>query len=193
MLVLTPGVGTASLATTVVSNGRKAGYLTALGMVAGATVYALAAALGISALLRSFPAVVQWIGLLGGLFVVYLGIRAIVSAIRKTPVTSSLGTAAAHQAFVRTGFFISLGNAPLPLFYLVVVPQYVPKTMTPLLGALLLSLIHITLAATWMTTLVTMLGQLVDVLRRPRVLLSMRLVTGIALVALGVKAISSAA
>ena len=47
VLVLTPGVGTTFLMSTVVDHGRKAGYLTAIGMVVGAAIHATIAAVGI--------------------------------------------------------------------------------------------------------------------------------------------------
>jgi threonine/homoserine/homoserine lactone efflux protein len=192
VLVLTPGVGTTSLVATVVAHGRRAGYLTALGMVTGAAIYALAAALGTSALLRTFPRALDWIAIGGGLFIVWLGLRGIITAVRPEA-SSAMGEAVPRRhAFITTGVIIALGNAPLPLFYLVVVPQYVPRTMHPLGGALLLSSIHLLMAGTWMTTLVTLLGQVVDVLRRPRVLLTMQLLTGTALIFLGARSISNA-
>ena len=127
-------------------------------------------------------------------FIVALGLRGVVAAVRShgaMPVAPG-AIPVRRRRYVTTGLAIALGNAPLPLFYLVVVPQYVPTGVAPLPGALLLSVIHLTLAATWMATLVTLLGQLVDVLRRPRVLLTMQLLTGAALIFLGAKSIGGA-
>jgi threonine/homoserine/homoserine lactone efflux protein len=191
VLVVTPGVGTASLIATVVAHGRRAGYLTAAGMVAGAAIYAVGAAVGTTALLRAFPRALQWVAIGGGAFIVWLGSRGIVSALRR-PGDREAPRPRGRHAFVTTGTIIALGNAPLPLFYLVVVPQYVPKSMSQFGGALLLSGIHLLMAGTWMATLVTLLGRLADVLRRPRVLLTMQLVTGVALILLGLKSIRGA-
>jgi threonine/homoserine/homoserine lactone efflux protein len=193
MLVVTPGAGTALLIATVAGSGRRAGYLTATGLVIGAAIHALAAAVGTSALLRAFPRALEAIAIVGGAFIVALGLRGVIAAVRQR----ATGVAAEpvperRRRYVTAGLAIALGNAPLPLFYLVVVPQYVPKGMTPLPGALLLSFIHLTLAATWMATLVTLLGQLADVLRRPRVLLTMQLLTGTVLILLGAKSIGGA-
>lgn len=192
VLVVTPGVGTASLIATVVASGRRAAYLMAAGMVAGAAVYALGAAAGTTALLRVFPGALRWIAIGGGLFIIGLGLKGMLGAIRRRGVGSLRARSTGEHTFVTTGLLIALGNAPLPLFYLVVVPQYVPKTMHPFGGALLLSAIHLSMAGTWMMTLVTVLGRLVDVLRRPRVLLTMQLLMGLALILLGVKSINSA-
>ena len=190
-LVITPGVGTASLIAVVAAQGRRAGYLMAAGMVLGAAIYALGAAVGITAVLRVFPQAVQWIAIAGGMFIVALGLRGIVAALR-APQAGAVTPPTGQRRLVTTGLIIALGNAPLPLFYLVVVPQYVPKSMSPFGGAILLSSMHLMMAGTWMTTLVTLLGQLVDVLRRPRVLLSLQLLTSSALILLGAKSISGA-
>jgi threonine/homoserine/homoserine lactone efflux protein len=133
----------------------------------------------------------HWIAIGGGTFIVALGIRGIVAALR-APHAGAATRPSGQHTLVTTGLIIALGNAPLPLFYLVVVPQYVPKSMSPFGGAILLSSMHLMMAGTWMTTLVTLLGRLVDVLRRPRVLLSLRLLTSTALILLGVKSISGA-
>ena len=191
LLVLTPGVGTASLVATVIANGRRAGYLLAAGMVAGAALYATGAALGTTALLHTFPGALKAIAIGGGSFIVLLGIKGLIGAWR-SPLSAPKAKPRGEHAFVTTGLIIALGNAPLPLFYLVVVPQYVPKSMSPFGGALLLSAMHLVMAGTWMTTLVTILGRLVDVLRRPRVLLTMQLLTGAALILLGLRSIAGA-
>jgi threonine/homoserine/homoserine lactone efflux protein len=190
VLVVTPGVGTASLIAAVAAHGRRAGYLMASGMVLGASIYAVGAAAGTTALLRVFPRALEWIAIGGGVFIIGLGLKGIITAIRPRP--SVPKGAAGEHTFVTTGLIIALGNAPLPLFYLVVVPQYVPKAMSPLGGAILLSSMHLAMAGTWMTTLVTVLGKLVDVLRRPRVRLSLQLLTGAALILLGAQSIMSA-
>jgi threonine/homoserine/homoserine lactone efflux protein len=189
LLVITPGVGTASLIATVIENGRRAGYRMAIGMVGGAAIYAVGAAVGTTALLRVFPRALQWIAIAGGAFIIGLGLKAIMSAVRGSRTERQLPPRPADHAFVATGLLIALGNAPLPLFYLVIVPQYVPKSMNPFSGAVLLSSIHLVMAGTWMTTLVTVLGRLVDVLRRPRVRLTMQLLTGTALIVLGARSI----
>jgi threonine/homoserine/homoserine lactone efflux protein len=193
VFVVTPGVGTAFLTSTVISHGRRAGYLTALGLFSGAVTYAVAAALGTATLLRVFPRSLAWIAVGGGAFIIWLGLRGLIAIARGPRVPAAQPAAmTGRRAFVLTGFTVAMGNASYPLFYLVIVPQYVPKTMGRLSGALLLSALHLLMAGTWMTTLVTLLGRLIDVLRRPRVLLMMQLLTGFALIWLGATSIRGA-
>lgn len=190
VLVVTPGVGTAFLVSTVISHGRRAGYLAAAGMVLGGIIYALAAAVGTTVLLRAFPRSLDWIAVGGGAFIVWLGAKGIFRAFGPAPADSAVVEPPGRHEFITTGVIIALGNAPLPLFYLVVVPQYAPDTMTPFGGAMLLSGIHLAMAATWMVTLVTLVGHLVHVLRRRRVRLTMQVLTGVALIYLGIKSIT---
>jgi threonine/homoserine/homoserine lactone efflux protein len=192
MLVLTPGVGTAFLMSTVIAHGRRAGYLTAAGMVAGASIYALSAALGTAALLRAFPQSLRWIAIIGGAFIIWLGLKGIIRAVRRRRLPpAEIHAPPGRHTLVTTGIIIALGNAPLPLFYLVVIPQYIPPQTSRLGGALLLSALHLAMAGTWMATVVTLVGRLVDVLRRPRVLLVMQVLTGIVLILLGIASIAS--
>jgi threonine/homoserine/homoserine lactone efflux protein len=193
ILVLTPGVGTTFLLSTVLAHGRRAGYLTATGMVLGATIHATIAAVGTAALLHVFPRALSWIALVGGTFIIVLGLRGIVRALEGD------GGSRAVEAMLRrphgilmTGLLIALANAPLPLFYFVVVPQYIPPTMPRVGGAALLSTIHIAMAFTWMVTFVTLVGRLAEILRRPRVRLALQCVTGILLIVLGGRAVYGA-
>ncbi len=127
--------------------------------------------------------------MVGGGIIVVIGVKGIASALR--PATG-IPDQSRESAFITTGLIIALGNASFPLFYLVVVPQYVPKPMSSFGGAILLSSIHLLMAATWMASLVTLLGRLVEVLRRPLVYLLLRLLSGGALILLGAKSISGA-
>jgi threonine/homoserine/homoserine lactone efflux protein len=192
MLVLTPGVGTAYLLSTVIGHGRRAGYRTALGMVLGAGVHAVIAAAGMAVLLHAFPDALRWVAIVGGLFIIWIGARGLIRSFQPAaPIQNPDAVRRGHSS-ITMGALVALGNAPLPLFYLVVVPQYVPRDVNPLAGALGLSLLHMAIAGTWMATLVTLVGELVDVLRRPRVLLTMQLLTGLVLIVLGVRSITGA-
>jgi threonine/homoserine/homoserine lactone efflux protein len=194
VFVLTPGVGTTFLMQTVVDHGRKAGYLTAIGMVMGASIHATIAAVGTAILLRRFPEALTWIAVGGGSFIALLGLRGIARAIR--PSVSAFERARAEprqgHSLVVTGALIALSNVPLPLFYFVVVPQYIPQGMSRVGGATLLSALHIMMAGAWMGTFVTLIGRIVDVLRRPAVLLVLRCATGLLLVLLGIRAVIGA-
>jgi threonine/homoserine/homoserine lactone efflux protein len=193
ILVLTPGVGTTFLMSTVLSHGRRAGYLTAVGMVLGAAVHATIAAVGTAVVVHMFPRALTWIALVGGSFIAILGLLGVARAFRAQR-EDEAGPARPRRphGIVITGLLIALGNAPLPLFYFVIVPQYIPSSMSRGGGVALLSGIHLVMAFTWMLTVVTIVGRLRAILRRPPVLLSARVVTGLVLTALGVRAVVDA-
>jgi threonine/homoserine/homoserine lactone efflux protein len=192
VLVLTPGVGTTFLISTVIEHDRRAGYLTALGMVLGAGIHATIAAIGTTLLLHRFPQTLTWIGVVGGSFILLLGVRGLIHAARPRTAADSLVRPEGGRSFVLTGTLIALSNAPLPLFYFVVVPRYVPSGMPRLAGTAILSLIHLMMAGSWMVTLVSLLDRIASLLRRPAVQRSLQAGTGIVLVVLGAQAVIDA-
>src|SRR5690349_8634549 len=82
MFVVTPGVGTAVITRTVVERGRRAGFVTAAGLLSGSAVYALATALGLAALLVTFPSVLRAVQVVGAVYVAWLGVTTIRAAWR---------------------------------------------------------------------------------------------------------------
>jgi threonine/homoserine/homoserine lactone efflux protein len=192
VFVLTPGVGTTYLMQTVLAHGRRSGYLSAVGMALGAAIHASIAAIGTAVILRTFPRALIWIAIVGGAFIIALGGRGIVRALQHRPSANAEVPRRRAHGIVLTGLLIALSNAPLPLFYFVVVPQYVPSSMTRVAGVTLLSAIHLAMALTWMLTVVTIVGRLSAILRRPRILLTAQLVTSLVLITLGASAILDA-
>jgi threonine/homoserine/homoserine lactone efflux protein len=65
----------------------------------------------------------------------------------------------------------------------------VPSSMSRIEGVTLLSSIHLAMAFTWMLTVVTIVGRLSAILRRPQILLTAQLVTSLVLITLGASAI----
>jgi threonine/homoserine/homoserine lactone efflux protein len=192
LLVLTPGVGTTYLLATVMERGRRAAHLTAVGMICGAAVHATIAVAGAAVLLRTVPESLTWIALIGGGLIVFIGARGLVRAWTATPREESVSEPPQPHGLILTGFLISLSNAPLPLFYFVVVPQYVPRGMSRAGGAALLSAIHLSMAFGWMLTFTTLVGRVLDFLRQPRVRFGLQCATGLILIGLGLRAMATA-
>ena len=77
LLILTPGPNQALLTSRVLSGGRRAGHAAVRGLAAGMAVHVAAATIGLSALLASSAQVFGVVKLLGGLYLLWLGIAAI--------------------------------------------------------------------------------------------------------------------
>ena len=89
------------------------------------------------------------------------------------------------------GFATNALNPSIATFYLVVLPQFIPRGAPIVASALLLTAIHVTLAATWHVTWAVAGGTLTRTLaaHRPRQVLEAT--TGIALLALAIKMAAS--
>jgi threonine/homoserine/homoserine lactone efflux protein len=83
VVIVTPGQDTALTVRNTLAGGRRAGVRTAMGVVAGQTVWVLAASAGVAALLvASEPAFVV-VKLAGAAYLVYLGGQALLAAARR--------------------------------------------------------------------------------------------------------------
>jgi len=105
-----PGPATLSIAGTSMNNGRRAGLIFALGVLAGSASLGLAAASGMSAIMLANAWVFEVLRYLGAAYLLFLASKALRSALRPTSamLTKSYnGTAA--QIFSR-GLLIHLTN-----------------------------------------------------------------------------------
>ena len=140
VLCLTPGPDMLYVAARSTSQGRRAGVVSALGIATGSLIHTTAAAAGLSALLatssRAFE-VVRWVGVA---YLVYLGVRALVSSGGHTRVQAV--NPASLWSVYREGVLVNVLNPKVALFFLSFLPQFVdPATgsvavQLALLGAL---------------------------------------------------------
>src|SRR3954447_2530433 len=84
VLIALPGPDQALIMRNALVGGRTAGVRTMLGGVTGLALHASAAALGVSALLATSAAAYATLKLVGGAYLLYLGVRMLLSA-RKAP------------------------------------------------------------------------------------------------------------
>lgn len=78
--VASPGPANFAIIGTSISQGRRAGLITALGIACGSFTWACAAALGLATLLRSYAIALEILKVLGGLYLIYLAWKAYKSA-----------------------------------------------------------------------------------------------------------------
>src|SRR5918992_2130675 len=84
VVIVTPGQDTALTVRNTLARGRRAGVRTAVGVVAGQAVWALAASAGVAALLvASEPAFVA-LKIAGAAYLILLGGQALLAAARRT-------------------------------------------------------------------------------------------------------------
>src|SRR6478736_8400643 len=79
MLNITPGADMLYVATRSVSQGVKAGIISALGIMAGCVVHLMAAVAGLSAIIANSATAFSIVKYLGAAYLVYLGLKSFFS------------------------------------------------------------------------------------------------------------------
>lgn len=182
VLIALPGPDFALITRNALVGCRRGGIRTTLGGAAGLTVHATAAALGLSALLAASSAAYATLKLVGVAYLVYLGLKSLLSA-RSDEVAKPARTG--H--WFAQGFLSSALNVKVALFFVTFLPQFLPTNGSTLLVALGLSAVFAAIYIAWFSGLVLLVGQVSGVLRRLRVKAWIERVTGSALVAFGIR------
>ena len=174
--------------------GRRAGVLTAMGIVAGLAVWTAAAAIGLAALLVASQPVFLAIRVAGGAYLVYLGLVALRSAARPKPdLAPAMGTSGVGDGTLvpaiafRQGLLCNLGNPKIAIFFTSLLPQFVPAGSATLLSFLALGAIFAAMGFTWLCGFALLVDRAGDVFRRGRVRRAMDAVTGTVLVVFGAR------
>ncbi|MFI1785911.1 LysE family translocator [Streptomyces rubiginosohelvolus] len=188
--------------TVVVRNAlasRTAGLASALGVAGGLLVHTALAVAGLAAVLVTMPVLFRTVQLLGGAYVLYLGLSALY-AIRRRPAQNGSGTPSvapegapegerpAPREFgraVRQGFLTNALNPKAPVLFLSLLPQFVPDGQPPLPRTLLLAALVVVLALIWFPAVALLVDRLGRWLRRPRTARAIEGGSGVALTGLG--------
>ncbi|MFJ8851977.1 LysE family translocator [Streptomyces sp. NPDC102437] len=177
--------------TVVVRNAlasRSAGVASALGVAGGLLVHTALAVAGLAAVLVAVPALLRTVQLLGGVYVLYLGISALRAARRRAPGGDGPEDRPADRGRVRAlrqGFLTNALNPKAPVLFLSLLPQFVPDGQPPLPRTLLLAAIVVAMALVWFPAVALLVDRLGRWLRRPRTARAIEGGSGAALTALG--------
>ncbi|AVZ77259.1 lysine transporter LysE [Streptomyces lunaelactis] len=176
--------------TVVVRNAlasRRAGVACAVGVAGGLVVHTALAVAGLAAVLVAVPVLYRTLQIVGGAYVLYLGIKAVRAALRPgLEVAEPDGAPAGGvRRSLRQGFLTNVLNPKAPVLFLSLLPQFVPEGAPVLPRTLLLATIVVLLALLWFPMVALLVDRLGGWLRRPRTTRAVEGVTGGALTALG--------
>ncbi len=185
LVIVTPGQDTALTIRNSLLGGRRPGVFTALGVSAGQAAWALATSVGLAALIVAFEPAFVALKLAGAAFLVYLGVQALLAAIRGSHVErrEARGTLAVGAAF-RQGVLSNLGNPKMAVFFTSLLPQFGAESFA---GLLALGLVFCSMTFVWLTAYAFVVARAGDVLRRPAIRRVFDAVLGAVLVALGLR------
>ncbi|GGD00945.1 LysE family transporter [Undibacterium terreum] len=117
-----PGPGLLGIIAAAGKDGRRAGFASTLGVVAGDWIHMLLAGIGVAALLQANPLVFKAIQYLGAAYLVYLGIGLLRTKIQDQPSTDEQPVGGRH---FRRLFVITLMNPKAIVFYMAFFPLFI--------------------------------------------------------------------
>jgi len=174
MLALIPGPDT-FLVLRISLNRAGAGVAAATGSGVGALVWGALVGFGLAAILEQSAEVFRWLKIAGGLYLLYLGISSFVKA--RKAAKAGLGAGPAGPAPLRysmraafgSGLLSTLLNPKVGLFYLAVVPQFIPHGGNTLGTAMILGLTLAVIATLYLTIIAFVAYKAMKWLRKPKV------------------------
>ena len=145
IVLLIPGLGVMYIVTRSISQGRRAGLLSVLGLTTGALVHVVAATIGLSAVLLASAEAFGIVKALGAGYLVFLGIRTLLA--RQKPVSVAAPAPLSPWRLYTGGMLVSAFNPKIALFFLAFLPQFVEPGRGPIpQQVLILGLIYIAMA-----------------------------------------------
>lgn len=187
LLTMLPGIDTAQVLRAATLGGPRLAYATLAGIMAGVWVWGIAAAIGISALLLASPMLYDVVRYTGGAYLLWLGLRIIwdARAAHSASANGGDGTARTHVAAFARAAVITITNPKNGLFYIAMLPQFLPKELPPAVGGFVLSTIHNATCLVWFSMLIWGTHRARAFFGRPRVQQWMERISGVALLGFG--------
>lgn len=124
ILAITPGPNLIYLLSRSICQGRKAGFLSLLGMIGAFLLHMLCATIGLSAIFLATPFLYEGMKWLGALYLFWLAIQSLRPGATSPFQPGELPSAPTRKLFLM-GFLTSLFNPKLAFFYLALFPQFV--------------------------------------------------------------------
>jgi threonine/homoserine/homoserine lactone efflux protein len=149
LLNLTPGPDTAYILGRSIAQGREAGVASAFGITVGSIFHTCAAALGLSAILATSAWAFIAVKLIGGAYLIFLGIRMLIERGSKLHLPEHFRRSTSAAAF-RQGVLTNILNPKVALFFLAFLPQFIDPGSTAKVPAFLaLGLTFVTTGTLW--------------------------------------------
>jgi threonine/homoserine/homoserine lactone efflux protein len=136
VFAITPGPANLFAIATGIRAGPQAALRGVAGMNAATLVWFAAAALGLGALVAAFPEAFHLIAVAGGIYIAWLGFKALRAAQRNQPLLH-VGRGGDFDSALRDGFAVQLANPKAVVFFTAVLPPFLDPSR-PLLPQLCL-------------------------------------------------------
>lgn len=172
LLTIMPGLDTALVLRSAASNGRAHAFATALGINSGALLWGIAAACGATALLTASETAYTVLRFAGAGYLLWMGFG-LLRSLRHTPsglqARSSEPEGRGLLVSYRRGMTTNLLNPKIGVFYMAMIPQFIPDGTSHLMMGVLLALVHDVEGMLWFALLIFGVERIGALLRRLRI------------------------
>ncbi len=125
VLILSPGPDMIYVITRGMVHGRRAGMLSAIGVVCGILVHTTAAAFGLTLILQTSAFAFLLVKFIGAVYLLYIGIEALRE--KSTFHLQSSASGATSSALFWQGVLSNVLNPKIAIFFLAFLPQFVDQ------------------------------------------------------------------
>ena len=198
LVILAPGPDSMLVMRNTMRGGRRTGWVTACGTLSGLAIWALAAALGLSALLQVSHVGYDILRFCGAAYLIWLGVTSLAHFRGRRPAEpAEAGRSAvpglAGPRAVRpsraylNGLLSNLLNPKISGFFMAFLPAFVPAGASTAEFSLVLGVWFIAETGLWLAVVAWLAGRGVRWLRRPGVQRWIERVTGLVLIGFGLR------
>lgn len=167
LLNLTPGADTMFILGRSISQGKKAGILSALGISAGSIVHCSIAVIGLSIIIAKSAIAFNTIKFLGAIYLIYLGGKVLLTKSENSFSIEYLDKKLNPWEIFASGMLTNILNPKVALFFLAFLPQFIdPNYSNNSIPFLILGLTFTATGTIWCLTLALVSGKISYRIRR---------------------------
>ncbi len=191
ILVIIPGLDFALVLRYATTQSRKSALVVMLGITSGLFVWGTFASLGISAILQASETAFNVLKVTGACYMIWMGIGFIRNSLKDSSEALTEIQKIRNQRIFTRGLFSNLLNPKAGVFYLSVLPQFIPAGSNHLLFGLFLASIHAVITIIFFVSLILFINMLKDFFIQPGVVKVMERISGVAVIGFGAKLLLS--
>lgn len=185
IVAVSPGPDSLLVLRSSLLGGRRAGARAASGAASGSLAWGICSAAGLTAILAASAQLYWVIQLAGAAYLVFLGIRS--WRAKKSSPGGQADPRPRRSTGFRAGLVSNLLNPKVGLFFVAVMPQFIPHHAHATSYALAFAATDAVIAGVWLAAVAWISDRARALISRPGVRTALDRATGTALVALGLK------
>lgn len=127
IFIITPGIDTVFVLNKSISQGKKAGIYSSLGINGGILIHTLFASLGLSLIIAKSATAFMILKYVGALYLIYMGIMSFKNN-RKIDIKTTKKQELSNKKHFLSGLITNTLNPKVALFFMVFFPQFITKS-----------------------------------------------------------------